>query len=98
MVKCRIGNILAEWGVVPEFVLVEQLKARYVQERVEGGPEIAIVARMFLQRGVEHMVCHSPAHLVIFEVAQIFRGLVRVNKHIVRMIEARIFAGRGTDE
>lgn len=84
--------------MVPEFVLVEQLKARYVQQRIEGGPEIAIVARVFLQRGVEHVVCHSPAYLVIFEVAQIFRGLIRVNKNIVRMIEARIFAGRGTNE
>lgn len=97
-IKCRIGNISAEWGVVPKFVLVKQLQARYVQQRVEGRPEIAIVARVFLQRGVEHMVCHSPAHLVIFEVAQIFRGLIRVNKNIVRMIEARIFAGRGTNE
>jgi hypothetical protein len=61
MIKCRIGNVLAEWRVVPKFVLVEQLKARYVQQRIEGGPQIAIVARVFLQSGVEHMVCHSPA-------------------------------------
>lgn len=97
-IKSRIGNIPAEWRVVPKFVLVEQLKARHVQQGIEGGPEIAIVARVFLQRGVEHMVCHSSAYLVIFEVAQIFRGLIRVNKHIVRMIEARIFAARGTNE
>lgn len=84
--------------MVPKFVLVEQLKARYVQERVEGCPEIAIVARVLLQRSVEHMVRHSPAYLVIFEVAQIFRGLIRVDKYIVRMIEARIFAGCRTNE
>lgn len=97
-IKRRIGNISAEWRVVPKFVLVEQLKARYVQQRIERGPEIAIVARVFLQCGIEHMVCHSPAYLVIFEVTQIFRGFIRVNKYIVRMTEAGIFAGRGTNE
>lgn len=97
-IECRIGNISAEWRVVPKLALVEQLKARYVQQRIEGGPEIAIVARVFLQRGVEHVMRHAPAYLVIFEVAQIFRGLIRVNKHIVRMIEARIFAGRRSNE
>lgn len=97
-IECRIGNISAEWRVVPKLALVEQLKARYVQQRIEGGPEIAIVARVFLQRGVEHVMRHAPAYLVIFEVAQIFRGLIRVNKHIVRVIEARIFAGRRSNE
>ncbi len=84
--------------MVPKFALVEQLEARYVQQRVEGSPEIAIVARMLLQRGVEHVMRHSPTLPVIFEVAQIFRGLIRVDKHIVRMIEASIFAGRGANE
>ena len=84
--------------MVPKFALVEQLKARYVQQGIEGGPKIAIVARVFLQRGIEHMMCHSSAYLVIFEVAQIFCGLIRVNQHIVGMIEARIFARRGTNE
>ena len=53
---------------------------------------------MLLQRGVEHVVRHSSAYLVIFEVAQIFRGLVRVDEHIVRMIEAHVFAVRGANE
>lgn len=98
MIQCRIRDISTEGRVVPKHVLVEQLKARYIQQRIEGGPEIAVVARVFLHRGVEHMVCHAPTHLVIFEVTQVLHGLIRVDKHIVRMIEARIFAGRGTDE
>ncbi len=53
---------------------------------------------MLLQRGVEHVVRHSPAYLVIDGVAQIFRGLKRVYKDVVRMIETSVFAGSGANE
>lgn len=84
----RVGDVAAERRVVPEFALIEQLKAWYVQQCVKGGPQIAVVARVVQRRAVEHVVRHSSAHLVILGVAQIFLGLIRVDKHIVRMVKA----------
>lgn len=93
-----IGHITAERRVIPELVLVEQLKARHVEQGVERRPKIAVVARVLLHRAVEHVVRHSPAHLVILHVAQIFRGLIGVYEDVVRVIEACVFTASGTNE
>jgi len=78
--------------MVPKPVLIKQLEAWHIEQRVEGGPEIAIVARVLLQRGVEHVVRHSSTHLVYLGIAQILGSLIRIYEHVVRMIEASIFA------
>jgi hypothetical protein len=44
------------------YFLIEQLKARHVEQGVEGCPEIAVVARVLLQDSVEHVVRHRPDH------------------------------------
>ena len=93
-----VGHIAAERRVVPEPVLIEQLEARYVEQRVEGRPEIAIITRMFLHRGVEHVVRHSPAHFVLVGVAQVFGGMERVYEHVKRVIKPSVLAGRWANE
>lgn len=84
--------------MVPEPVLIEQLKARHVEQGVKGCPEIAVVARVLLQRRVEHVVRHSPAHPVIVRIAQVFRGLIRVHEDVVGMVETGVFAASGANE
>lgn len=53
-----VEHVLPERRVVPDEVLVELLQARYVQERVEGRPEVPVVARVRVHGGVEHVVRH----------------------------------------
>ena len=93
-----IGHVTAEGRVVPELGLIEQLKARHVEQGVEGRPEVAVVARVLLQRGVEHVVRHSPAHPVIVRIAQIFRGLIRVHEDVVGTVETGVFTAGGANE
>src|SRR5260221_2586858 len=56
-----IGNVTSEGRMVPKLVLIEQLKARHVEQGVERCPEIAVVARGRLKRGAKHLGRHSPA-------------------------------------
>ena len=93
-----IGHVTTEGRMVPEPVLIEQLKARHVEQGVEGCPEIAVVARVLLQRRVEHVMRHSPAHPVIVRIAQVFRGLIRVHEDVVRMVETGVFSASGANE
>lgn len=93
-----IGNVASEGRMVPELALIEQLKARYVEQGVEGCPEIAVVARVLLQRGVEHVVCHSPAHLVVVRIAQILRGLICVYEDVIGMVETSVFTATGANK
>ena len=84
--------------MVPELVLIEQLEARHVEQGVEGCPEIAVVARVLLQRGVEHVVRHSSAHPVVVRIAQVFRGLIRVYEDVVGMAETGVFTASWANE
>jgi hypothetical protein len=84
--------------MIPELVLIEQLKAWHVEQGVEGYPEIAVVVRVLLQRGIEHVLCHSPAHPGIVRIAQIFRGLIRVYEDVIRMVETSVVAATRANE
>ena len=59
---------------------------------------MAIVARVLLQRGVEHVVCHLPTHPVFVRITQIFRGLIRVYEDIIGMVETSVFTASGADK
>ncbi len=97
-IERRVGHIAAERRVVPEPVLIEQLEARHVEQRVKGCPEIAVVTRVLLHRDVEHVVRHSPSHLVFVRIAQIFCGVIRVHEHVVRVLKSSVFAVRWADK
>lgn len=97
-IERRVGHIAAERRVIPEPVLIEQLQARHVEQRVEGRPEIAVVTRVLLHRAVEHVVRHSPAHFVFVGIAQVFCGVERVHEHVERVIEPGVLPARWANE
>ena len=97
-IERRVGHIAAERRVVPEPVLIEQLEARHVEQRVEWRPEIAIITRVFLHRSVEHVVCHSPSHFVLVGVAQVFGGVERVHEHVERVVKSSVLPGCWANE
>ena len=80
--------------MIPEPVLIEELEARHVEQRVEGRPEIAIVTRVLLDRAVEHVVRHPPAHFVFVGIAQVLRGVERVDEHVERVIKPGVLPAR----
>ena len=86
-IERRVGHIAAEWRVIPEPVLIEELEARHVEQRVEGRPEIAVVTRVLLDCAVEHVVRHAPGHFVFLGIAQVLRGVERVDEHVERVIK-----------
>jgi hypothetical protein len=97
-IERRVGHIAAERRVIPELVLIEELEARHVEQRVEGRPEIAVIARVLLHRAVEHVMRHPPAHFVFVGIAQVLRGVERVHEHVERVIKPCVLPARWANE
>lgn len=53
-----VRHVFPKRRMIPEEVLVELLQARYVEEGIEGRPEVSVVTRVGVQCGVKHVVGH----------------------------------------